>query len=79
MTTTLDQAFDAFVAGIEERGPTVRELADALGHPSSHTGHYWMHRMVEAGLVEPHGYGFRLTAQGRLRARLRVITAERAS
>ena len=84
MTTTLDQAFEAFVAGVEELGPTARDFARLMGYASSDAGFRWTKRLEAAGLIERArqasggGTYYRLTAQGRLHAQ-RVINAERAS
>lgn len=75
MATNLDRAFEAFATGVEERGPGVRLLSARLGLSNSN-GHYWMHALIEAELVEECEGGYRLTAKGnRLRERLREAVA----
>lgn len=75
---TLDEAFKAFVAGVHERGPAMRDFAETLGLASPDGAMHWHGRLERAGLIErvargSYGY-YRLTASGRERTQRESLT-----
>jgi predicted transcriptional regulator len=65
----IDNVVRAFAELTEERGPSMRELADRAGFPSTNTAKNYIERMRVAGFVEPISLraarGYRLTDKGR--------------
>jgi DNA-binding IclR family transcriptional regulator len=67
----LDEALVAFMSLLEERGPTVRELQEALELSSTSMALRRLQVMVHEGLIESDPWGssrgYRPTAAGRAR------------
>lgn len=80
MATTLEQAFAAFVQGVEARGPSVRDFGLIVGLNSASHGHYWIKQLVAAGVVERipgarvyETRPYRLTAKGKALAQQKTV------